>query len=222
MKAFSMVNGSILDGIPPLFPVDFFNLSADIPYSKTFLSKKNFSRSHFLPSTSALLNETSFADLKLAWNEEGLLVQVFARKPFEESFYPHFSGGDSLELFFDTRDLKTAGFAGRFCHHFVVLISEIQGIRALEMTRFRTEDAHPLCESQEIHIETKYESNAYQLQVCIPSSCLHGYDPAFFDRLGFTYRLNRPKKAPQHFAVSSRHYAIEQHPALWASLKLVK
>ncbi len=211
-----------LEQTPPLFPLEFFSLRADVAHAKQAPSGRVLRRSFLLPSTASLLGEESFAEVALAWSFEGIFVGVFVEKPFEEASYPQFAASDALELFFDTRDLKSAGFMTRFCHHFVVLPQAVQGIRVQELTHFRTEDTHPLCDPQEISIEATFEKRAYALQLFFPSNVLHGYDPHAFERLGFTYRLHRCGGRPQHFAVSSEHFQIEQQPRLWASLYLQK
>ena len=121
----------------------------------------------------------------------------------------------------DTRDLKSAGFNTRFCHHFYFLAQAVEGQQAGEITHFRTEDRHPLCDSQALECQIKSSSKDYILQIFIPSQCLYGYDPKQFDRLGFTYRINRVGGHPQHFTVVSEEYQIDQQPSLWGSLRLV-
>ncbi|MBI2742878.1 MAG: hypothetical protein HYX48_03065 [Chlamydiales bacterium] len=206
----------LLDQIEPLSPLDFFALSFEIEYAKAFR------RLSPLPSTTPFLGEEKFAEVSMGWNEEALLIEVSVDKPFEECFFPQLSQGDAVELFFDTRDLKSAGFLTRFCHHFVILPKEVGEIRVQELTRFRTEDTHPLCDPEEIEVKADFGRKKYTLQITIPSNCLHGYDPASFDRLGLTYRIHRFKGSPQHFSVSSRYYSIEQEAALWSSVKLKK
>lgn len=200
----------MLEQLPALPPLHFFDLNLSVPRKKEFR----------LLNTSELLGEEHFADVSISWNEEGVSIEAKVDKPFEESVYPDFREGDSFEIFLDTRDLKSAGFATRFCHHFLILPQETQGIRAQEITRFRTEDTHPLADPEEIFCETKFSSRDFSLRITLPAHILHGYAPSSFDRLGFTYRINRPSGAPQHFSVSSKFYSIEQHPSLWASLKL--
>ncbi len=182
---------------------------------------KVLQRSCLLPDLTEWLAEEKFADVSLAWSESGIFVGVFVEKPFDEAFYPRYEEGDAVELFFDTRDLKTAGFATKFCHQFVFLPQAVQGIVAQEVTHFRTEDTHPLCDPSELQVEAEVGKKSYALRIFIPSSCLYGYDPASFDRIGFTYRIHRHKGAAQHFALSSQHFSLEQHPRLWASLKFI-
>lgn len=208
----------MFEEMPSLTPIDCFSLSAEVkraPWDEPL----SFS-SHRLPETSELLAEEGFAQVAMGWSQEGIVLAITVSHPIADVCYPEFSEGDALELFIDTRDVKTSGFLTRFCHHFLILPEEVQGIRALEITRFRTEDAHPLCDPKEIQVVCEPRKDSYQLQVSLPASCLHGYDPQQCNRLGFTYRIHRKGKEPQHFSVSSRDVTIEQHPRLWASLTL--
>lgn len=210
----------LFEETPPLAPLEFFSLSCSIAHAPFSVTSPSARSMRLLPDTSELLAEEKFAEVALSWNEEGIAVHVFADKPFEEAFYPQFSQGDAIELFFDTRDLKTAGFATRFCHQFVVLPQPVQEIQALETTHFRTEDMHPLCDPNDLLVEAEFPKDRYSVRILIPAHCLHGYDPKVFDRMGFTYRIHRYRGRPQHFAVSSEHFALEQAPRLWASLNL--
>jgi hypothetical protein len=175
-----------------------------------------------LPSTHRLTHEELFAKVAMGWNEEGVAAHLQVSQPASESSYPEIERGDSVELFFDTRDLKSAGFNTRFSHHFFFLPQSVEGVAKGEKTHFRTEDSHPLCDPQELYCQTQLKKNDYSMKIFIPTQCLYGYDPKQFDRLGFTYRINRHGGKPQHFAVVSQDYQIDQQPSLWGSIKLVK
>ncbi len=210
---------SLFEDLPALSPVQFFGLACDCPFVKGSLKpEKNF----LLPSTSDLMDEESFADVYAGWNFDKLSFFVEVRAPFQKSGDADFRRGDSVELFIDTRDLKTKGVISKFCHHFVFFPVETQNFYGRETTRFRNEDMHRLCHPEDLQVSPDMDQNSYRIAIEIPSHCLHGYDPMSFSRLGFTYRINRTGAPPQHFAVSSEEYAIEQHPATWGTLKLQK
>lgn len=204
-----------------LTPVNFFAIACDCHH----LTKKDlippFS-THSLPSTSSLCHEYSFAEVAMGWHEEGLGFQINVDQAYTRSNFPDVERGDSIELMIDTRDLKSAGFNTRFCHHFYFLPKPVEENQYGEITRFRTEDSHPLCDSQLLRCEIRIGKDDYKMKIFIPSQCLYGYDPKQFDRLGFTYRINRASGKPQHFSVVSQEYQIDQQPSLWASIKLVK
>jgi hypothetical protein len=169
-----------------------------------------------------MLGEESFADLYCGWSEERLAFACDVHLPFTRVIEGDFRKGDSLELFIDTRDLKSKGVISRFCHHFVFTPGELQGFHGREVTRFRNEDIHRLCHPEDLQVEVDIQAKGYRLDIEIPTQCLFGFDPVASPRIGFTYRLNRSGGAPQHFAVSSEEYAIEQHPATWGTFKLEK
>lgn len=206
-----------------LTPVNFFQIGFDCASvdakAKNGLQK---SQRHLLPDTSALCNEEHFAKVWLGWHHDGLEAYAEVRQPVQKCSFPDFINGDSIELFIDTRDVKTSGFNTRFCHHFFFLPEAVDGRSAGEVTRFRTEDVHELCDPNELKVKSQLKSQSYHMQIFIPSHCLYGYDPDQFDRMGFTYRINRPDGSPQHFSVVSEDFQVEQQPSLWSSARLVK
>lgn len=212
-------------GFVPLAPVNFLRLTVDCQHaaghSLPDTSKKEGKR-FLLPNTSALCSEEHFADVAMGWNSEGLLFTIDVHQRYQNVSYPEITEGDSVELFIDTRDIKSSGFNTRFCHHFYFLPEAMSGHQAGEITRFRTEDAHTHCDPQELVVKAHLKSNSYQLNIFIPSQCLHGYDPEQVNRIGFTYRINRPDGPPQHFSALTEEFQIEQQPSLWSSVRLMK
>lgn len=201
-----------------LRPVSFFQLTGHVRYCDP-KNKGALSAKYRLPRTEFLCGEDGWADVAIGWNEQGLRVQLETSCAFEHAVYPRIQDGDSLELFIDTRDIKNSGFNHRFCHHFFLLPKKVDGHQAGEITRFRTEDAHELCDGKALVVE---QLGKRKWQLFIPNHCLFGYDPDQFQRLGFSYRLNRRGGATQHFTASSQELAVEQQPALWSSQRLVQ
>lgn len=212
------------DEIASLSPINFFQLSFEclrLPQSKGGpfkLTEKLFDR-YKIPSTESLTGEGSFAEAAIGWDVDGLEALIHVQEPFIEASYPNVSSGDSVELFIDTRDIKTSGHNTRFCHHFFFFPEALDGRHAGELTRFRTEDSHELCDPNELLVKASIKKDSYTLQIFIPSLCLHGYDPEQYKRLGFTYRINHEGES-QHFSVLTSEYQIEQQPSLWSSVKL--
>ena len=200
----------LLEGMDSLFPADFFTYNIEIGQSATDL-----------PDLSDLLAEEPLSSLSLSWSVEGISGLFRVKKSLETSLFPDYSKGDAVEIFIDTRDNKKAGFASRFCHQFVFLGKEVNGIRAQEITKFRAEDMHPLCDPSDIFLEIKEKKESYEVTFTLPKEILYGYDPLQFSRLGFAYRIHRYKGKPEHFPFSSKYFEPLKHPSLWASLLLV-
>lgn len=213
----------MLEEIVPLEPVHFFAFQIDCLYAKS----SKLDKRHFLPDLSAFHDGSPFARVALGWDEKGIRAQAEVEGTFDHPDFPKFTEGDSIELFFDTRDVKTTGFTTRFCHHFFFLPDPVQtsggeDVHGGEITRFRTEGVHPLCDASLLEVTSIKEKRKRILHIFIPSECLHGYDPQQFDRLGFSYRINSANGSKQHFSASGADFSIESQPSLWASLKLVK
>ncbi|MCC5832448.1 MAG: hypothetical protein JJU12_05325 [Chlamydiales bacterium] len=207
----------MFEELVPLVPVHFFQIQADCPYGKRLAEK------HRLPDLSKLNGERPFADLYMGWSEEGISLKVEVEGRFDQPDFPNFQTADSIELFFDTRDVKRSGYNTRFCHHFYFLPERIQNngerVQAGEATRFRTEERHELCDPEKLVIK-KGKKGIFE--IFLPAESLHGYDPSQFSRLGFTYRINRINGASQVFSAHDEDFSIEQQPSLWASFRLVR
>jgi len=212
------VNG--VEALPSLAPAFFFSIR--LPVKQLGEKKELDHRTFRLPHYSWLLDEEPFSDVYLGWHEGGIAALFEIGVPFDEPRYPRFEEGDSLELFIDTRDMKQATYASRFCHHFLILPAEVQGVRALEITRLRADDKRPLCDPDEIGVDVNFSKRGATIRIDLPSNALYGLDRAISESIGFTYRINRSKGPAQHFSVSSRSCNIEQYPALWASMLLEK
>lgn len=208
----------VVDALPSLSPAFFFNMHCALARIE---EKKDIERRQFkLPYYPWLLDEQSFADVYMGWHSQGVVLAFDMHVAFEAARYPQFEEGDSVEIFIDTRDMKQATYAHRFCHHFLVLPVEVQGVRALEITRLRADDKRPLCDPDDIGIDVFFGKKNYTIKVELPASCLYGFDPAVCDRLGFAYRINRATGPAQHFSASSRSCPLAQYPALWGSMSL--
>lgn len=211
----------------PFTPVNFFHLSLDclrLPKSKKgdfALTSKNY-RNYLLPDTSSLTGDDYFTEVALGWSPEGLEIFAFIEGSYSRSVYPQLEKGDSLEVCIDTRDVKTSGYNTRFCHYFFFLPEAVEGRQAGELTKFRTEDAHELCNSSDLIVKSTLKAGKYFLQCLIPAHCLHGYDPEQFDRMGMTYRINRAGAASQHFSVTSEDYKFQEQPSLWSTVGYLK
>lgn len=202
--------------VSPLTPLSFFAITAEVPYLEK-APKKWLKKPYLLPDTSAYLNEESFAKVAMGWNEDGFLFHIAVKKSFEEAFFPEVNNGDSVEIFIDTRDLKSSKVMTRFCHHFVFLPKEVEGVLAKEVTSFRGEDTHALADPDHLKSKATFGRGSYTMDIEIPKTALCGFEGG---KIGFNYRITRPEYEGQHFAVSSRAFAIDKHPALWGTLNL--
>lgn len=210
-----------LETLPSLCPINLFEVECDVPYI-AFEKWQTLSSEANLPQTSFLFSQPSFADIAMGWNEEGIVFYAQVHKNFYKSYYPEIEKGDSLELMIDTRNMKHSSYNTRFCHHFFFLPQPVDGVQAGEKTHFRTADSHPLCDPAALKVLYKQEKKGYSMHICIPQSCLYGYDPSQIPTIGLNYRINRYHNFPQEFSVASREYMhYAQMPSLWGNVHLL-
>ena len=194
-----------LKDLKPLPPSAFFEVRSSL---SKFDPKKGFKKGA-LPSVSGLTGEGKLVTLSLFWSPQALHLEMKSHLPIEE--------GDTLELFIDTRDLKNSNVITKFCHLFVITPEEESGVEA---TRFRGEDSHPLAPSDKIRVSLDVKRSTYTAEISLPKEILYGFDPRQFKRIGLAFRFKRKNGEKQHFPLSSDHFLIEKHPALWASMEL--
>lgn len=206
--------------ISALSPLHFFSLSTPLHYAEE-IPREGKERKKFQIGTTALLSdEEPFATLHASWSEMGLFFDFEVSSSPDKVEFPKYRDGDSVELFLDTRDLKNVGYVTRFCHHFVFLPHPVGDISHREVTRFRAEESRPFSDPSEIDVERSATSSDYRLRIAISRAALHGYDPASFARLGFTYQINRAGGQPLSFSPSPEFGEVERLSGLWATFHL--
>lgn len=173
-----------------------------------------------LPPLGKLWNEEIFAKAYMAWSETALYFTFVVESSPWQVFYPQVSRGDSIELFVDTKNLKSARLATRFCHHFFFLPERIEGLVTGEITHFRTEDTHPLCNPDDIEYKVTHTKKGYRADFVLTERCLVGFQPTEGACIGLSYRVNRFNGSPQHFAPSSLRLPLDQCPYLWPEVRL--
>jgi len=165
------------------------------------------------------------AQLAMAWNPEGLAVQVTVQgKSGPVQVDPDaIPSSDGFLLWIDTRDTQSQHRASRFCHLFAALpggggdSGDDPFVRQLPVPRAR-EDA-PEAPADSFLAETVLLKDGYRLSVWFPREALHGYDPATQNRLGFMIHLLDTELGPHCFTVNA-DFPFDADPSLWVSLEL--
>jgi len=200
--------------LPPIDAASFFQVSCKIAQGDSLPTK--WKKQNVLPKVDDYLGEEAFADVGMVFWPRGILLGIGVEKPFEDCFFPNVHKGDGVEIFIDTRGIENAQTMHKFCHHFVFLPKQKDGLIGVEVTRFRTEDKHDLCDPINLQVTTEFFKKGYEMQIVIPDSCLFGYDPIEYPKLRFAYRIHRTEGEPMHFPLSGKDYKLESVPSLWA------
>jgi hypothetical protein len=170
----------------------------------------------------ALDGARNFADLRLAWNETGLGVQLMVdgkkAPPTGDAERPRSS--DGLSLWIDTRDSRTGHRASRTCHQFHLLPAAANGepwFGQAKITRALA-DA-PLCKAGDVPFRVERFQGGYRLEAFLTAGVLAGYDPEQFPRLGFYYAV-RDAELGEEFLSVNADFPYWDDPSLWSTLEL--
>ena len=198
-----------LRDFPAILPLHFFDVEQEI---------KKGSKLSLIEGYSEYLDEESFSELSIAVSVEGIYLNLKVLKPFEKAFFPEIEKGDGFEFFIDTRAIPDASIIHKYCHHFVFLPKEVDGILGAEVTRFKTNDKRELASKENLKVSTQFTKNGYSMEVFIPDQALFGYDLAEYSTLKMADIVHRGSYKPNHFPKSNNDFNLKDHPSLWATL----
>jgi hypothetical protein len=175
----------------------------------------------------ALDDKTNFADVRIAWNEAGLAVQVTVTGKTEpaqsDPSKPRFS--DGLSLWLDTRGDRTSHRASRYCHQFHLLPAGGGSDRdepvLLQVKINRAQQDAPLCNADDVPFRVTQVKRGYRLEAFFKAEMLNGFDPDEHPVLGFYYAVRDQELGEQVLSVGSE-FPFSDDPSLWAALELIK
>lgn len=212
--------------LPPRFLV---RLALPCPYVKTGPAENSFD----LPDTArlnsfaALDDMVDFADVRIAWNELGLAVQVNVsgkdQSPQGDRDRPRSS--DGLTIWIDTREDRTSHRASRYCHQFHLLAAG-GGSDKSEPTFVQSkinralQDA-PIASANAVPFRGVVKRGGYQLQAFLSADILTGFDPEQHPRLGI-YTAVRDQELGDQYLTVNQDFPFADDPSLWQILELVK
>ncbi|MBL8794331.1 MAG: hypothetical protein JNM56_10535 [Planctomycetia bacterium] len=180
-----------------------------------------------IDSFAGMDGQTDFADVRLAWNEQGLGLQVEVRgkdePPRGDLAQPR--GSDGVTLWVDTRDARTSHRASRYCHMFHLLPAgggpERDEPAALQTKINRALEDAPLCQPSDLPFRCAAIRGGYLLEAFLPAAVLNGFDPEQNPRLGFYLAVRDAERGEQVLSVGA-DFPYWEDPSLWSVLELRK
>src|SRR5207247_9986461 len=123
-----------------------------------------------------LEGQRDFADVRLAWNEGGLGVQVAVKgkdQPAQaDASRPRTS--DGVTLWLDTRDARTSHRASRYCHQFHFLPtgggSEHDEPAVTQVAIHRALQDAPLCAPSAVPFRARSKKAGYRVEAFLPAA----------------------------------------------------
>jgi len=180
-----------------------------------------------LVSLAELEGQTSWAEVRAAWSEDGLAfsVEVRGKKQAPWCRLSRPDESDGLLVWIDTRDVHNVHRAGRFCHRFLFAPTGV-GPRldqpwAQWMPSNRAKEHPRAINAGQIQVRGEKCREGYLLHAWIGAEALTGFEPHEHPRLGFTYAILDRELGEQTLSVGAP-LPYQEDPSLWATLELVK
>ncbi len=180
-----------------------------------------------IPSFAELDGQPSWADLRVAWNETGMLINlmVVGKRSAPWCRESRFEDSDGLTIWLDTRDTQTVHRATRFCQSFCFMPggtgAKFAEPLGLPLKIHRAKEDAPLVGIKDLKVQAKRYDDGYRMNAFIPVDALHGFDASEHPRLGFAYLVRDRELGEQTLSVGSE-FPITNDPSLWSTLELVR
>ena len=204
----------------------FFSFEQTIPQVKNpkFLkgALSGWTEANRLPDLMSVDRKDAYADVYLGWNREGLYIGVDVKGAAAHEVQPKRPlKGDGIQVWVDTRDVREAHRASRFCHHFYFLPTGGRSDAPLAgQVRIRRAMAQGKpCEPQSITVASKLTKKGYRLSAFLPADILTGFEPEDNNRFGFTY-LIRDRKLGRQYWTADDPLPVAYDPSLWGTVVL--
>ncbi len=206
---------------PPVDVMSMVEPLFDVVKGEGVSFEKGIKAPYLIPSVATLLAEDPFYALGICWSLEGIKLFLRVDSKFGGSFFPDVEKGDGIEVFIDTRSNATSSVIHKYCHHFVFLPKEVDGVQAAEITRFKSDDRHDPAPFESFTVRSVLKGKCIDMEITIPEISLFGYNPDQVRKIGFACRVHRSSGSPGHFPLSEVDFKLKICPALWARMQLV-
>src|SRR6476661_7766620 len=178
---------------------------------------------HRIPCFAELNGSKPLADLRLAWSENGIVLNVAVRGKQQPPWCrdSRIDDSDGVQFFIDTRNTQNIHRAGRFCHRFAFLPigsgRKLDQPVAVLLAINRAKESPREIEPGVLRIRCQRLADGYSLEGFIPSTALTGYSPTDQPALGFSYAVIDRELGWQSFSVGPEMPFMED-PSLWGTL----
>jgi hypothetical protein len=183
-----------------------------------------------LPESCALTSLTTldgaepWAEVRTAWNPNGLGISVIAQGISSQQLAERPEGFASVQIWIDTRDTRNVSRATRFCHRYVANLTVTAARRALAVDVTQRPIARavadaPLCPPDSITSRAQLSRAGWTLELFVPAAAMKGFEPEINRRFGFAYQVADMVREDQFLTVGPG-FPVGENPSLWSTLEL--
>jgi hypothetical protein len=178
-----------------------------------------------IDNMAAMDGQRNFADVFLAWNEQGIGFQVVVRgkEQLPQGDVDRARSSDGVTLWVDTRDSRASHRASRFCHQFHFLPTgggpERDEPACVQSKINRALQDAPLCSPRSVPFRSTRTRSGYVIEAFLSEAVLNGFDPEQHRRLGFYYAIRDSELGEQVLSVGPE-FPYWEDPSLWSVLEL--
>ncbi len=179
-----------------------------------------------LPELHRIDNARTWADVRAAWSNHGIAVQVTVKDKRQPIWCreTRLDESDGLQVWIDTRPAGNAHRATRFCHRFAFLPaggghSYDQPVADQLLINRARENARPV-RPRELQLRVARRGQGYALLALIPAASLPGFDPGESTQLGLNYAVFDRELGVQALSVLDQ-FPFQEDPSLWPGATLV-
>ena len=185
------------------------------------------SEQHQLPCFAELHGARPFADVRLAWSEAGIALNVTVRGKEQPPWCrdSRIDDSDGIQLWIDTRNTQNIHRAGRFCHRFAFLPigagRNLDEPAAVLLAINRAKESPREIDPRTLKVRADRLAGGYNLEGFIPAAAMTGFSPADHPAIGFSYAVIDRELGWQTFSVGQELPFVDD-PSLWGTLELIR
>jgi hypothetical protein len=178
-----------------------------------------------LDNFAGMEGKKNFADVRLAWNELGLglQVEVWGKDREPQADASRYRSSDGVTFWIDTRGARNSHRASRYCHQFYLLpagggAERDEPVFGQAKINRALQDA-PHASAGAVPFRCQRLRSGYWVEVFVPAAVLNGFDPEQNPRLGVYYAVRDAELGDQVLGVGA-DFPYAEDPSLWSELEL--
>ena len=168
-----------------------------------------------------------WAEVRLAWNTEGLLLNlsVTGKKQDPWCRSSRIEDSDGMAVWINTRSGSPIHRASRFCHEYHFLPfgegSQMQQPIARQSEIKRAKENAKISSGFPPDIRSQSHSEGYALQAFVPGKGISGFDPEEHPEIGFHFIVS-DRELGTHAMTLGDAFPTDADPSLWSTLEFVR